>query len=290
MTASTNEAFQPMPELSEEQAEALRDDITKNGILVPITVDQHGRIIDGNNRFAIAAELGIECPRRVVNVDDDDHGHDLAVTLNCARRHLTQEQKRSLIRSELVRRWSDSDRAVSRRIGCSPTTVGAVRAEIVDEAERRTRQVQDKLKTATVELFGACHSLLLLGADPEVILEQLRTQREAVAEQARTTAGQTVGGVSAQPPGEATVERIARLVGTHAMFSAVINDLTEVVDEVRANGVEWPLPLRIERGELDALISSVCSRLGVEAGRQIVEQDADMLSNLDARAAEAVVA
>ena len=86
------------------------------------------------------------------------------------------------------------------------------------------------------------------------------------------------------------MERIARLVGTHAMFSAVINDLTEVVDEVRANGVEWPLPLRIERGELDALISSVCSRLGVEAGRQIVEQDADMLSNLDARAAEAVVA
>ncbi len=123
----TEPKFQPMPELSAEQYDALKVDIVARGIVVPIVVDQHGRILDGHNRVRISEELAIECPREIHHVADDDEAADLAVTLNCARRHLSREQTRQVIAGEIARRPGDSDRAIARRVGCSPSTVGAVR-------------------------------------------------------------------------------------------------------------------------------------------------------------------
>jgi ParB-like chromosome segregation protein Spo0J len=124
--------FQPMPPLTTEEREALRADIVEHGVQVPITVDQHGRILDGHNRAAIAVELGIECPRVVVEVADDDDAWSRALALNLGRRHLTREQKRDVIRAELRRRPDDSDREIARRCACSPTTVGTVRLSNLD--------------------------------------------------------------------------------------------------------------------------------------------------------------
>jgi hypothetical protein len=115
--------FQLLPALTDEQADALRQDIAANGIIVPVVVDQHGRVIDGHNRRRIADDLGIECPTETRVIEDDDAG----ATLNCARRHLTREQVRDLVASEIARKPDDSDRAIARRVGCSPSTVGAVR-------------------------------------------------------------------------------------------------------------------------------------------------------------------
>jgi ParB-like chromosome segregation protein Spo0J len=119
--------FQPMPDLTTEQYEALKADIVIHGIVVPIVVDQYDRVLDGHNRIRIAAALNIECPREIHHVADDDEAANLAVTLNCARRHLNREQVREVIAGELQRRPGDSDRAIARRVGCSPSTVGAVR-------------------------------------------------------------------------------------------------------------------------------------------------------------------
>ncbi|GLP74931.1 hypothetical protein TUM20983_20410 [Mycobacterium antarcticum] len=126
----TPEIIQPMPQLSPDQFDALRADISARGVLVPIVKDQHGRIIDGNHRSLIAAELGIDCPITVVEVADDADAWERAVALNCARRHLTREQTRTVIAGEIQRGPEDSDRAIARRVGCSPTTVGSVRAEV----------------------------------------------------------------------------------------------------------------------------------------------------------------
>lgn len=147
--------FQPMPDLAPEQYDALKADIQAHGIIVPIVVDQHGRVLDGHNRKAIAVELGIECPAETRHVVDDDEAADLAVTLNCARRHLTQEQKRDLIGAELHRRWDDSDRAIARRVGSSPTTVGTVRSELRQEAEECTQKARDELVKARDSLTMA---------------------------------------------------------------------------------------------------------------------------------------
>ena len=137
-----SDVIQPMPELSPEQWDALAADILANGVLVPVVKDQHGRILDGNNRAAIAEKLGIDYPVQVVEVADDGEAWDRAVSLNCARRHLNREQTRELIRAEILRREDQSDRAISRRVGCSPSTVGAVRAEI--EAQRDRQRAEER--------------------------------------------------------------------------------------------------------------------------------------------------
>lgn len=146
--------FQPMPELSPEQFDALRADIETNGVVVPVVVDQHGRTLDGHNRRRIADELGIECPVEVRHVANDNEAADLAVILNCARRHLTQEQKRDLIREELFRRWGDSDRAIARRVGSSPSTVGSIRFCVRQDAERSVQEVREGLAKARDSLLA----------------------------------------------------------------------------------------------------------------------------------------
>jgi ParB-like chromosome segregation protein Spo0J len=154
-------AFQPMPELSANELETLRADIAENGIQVPVIKDQHGRIIDGNHRAAIADDLGIDYPTQVIEVADDGDAWNRAVALNCARRHLTREQVRDIIASEIGRCPDDSDRAIARRVGCSPSTVGAVRSGL--------RQAVDEI-VAEVRIFqrGLCARVIgahLGGAD-----------------------------------------------------------------------------------------------------------------------------
>jgi ParB-like chromosome segregation protein Spo0J len=119
--------FQAMPPLTGDEYAALKADIQANGVLVPITVDQHGMIIDGHHRQQIAAELRIPCPRVVQDFTDDEKRHDLALALNLKRRHLTREQFRELIAAECERTPDASDREIGRRLGCSHHTVATVR-------------------------------------------------------------------------------------------------------------------------------------------------------------------
>lgn len=188
--------FQPMPELSAEQLESLRADIKVNGIIVPIVVDQHGRILDGHNRKAIGDALGIPVPSETREVADDDEASELALTLNCARRHLSREQIRQVIARELERRPDDSDRAIARRVGCSPSTVGAVRRGQVSkldnpsmsaaDAEALTGSIREHL-TAARESVAA---LVLEGAKggvpiPDLITALTRAMRAHQAEHQR---------------------------------------------------------------------------------------------------------
>ena len=119
--------FQVMPPLTADEYAALREDIQANGVLVPITVDQHGTIIDGHHRQQIAHELGIPCPRIVQEFATDQKRHNAALGLNLKRRHLTREQFRELIATESERTPDASDREIARRLGCSHRTVAAVR-------------------------------------------------------------------------------------------------------------------------------------------------------------------
>lgn len=123
----TADIYQVMPPLSAEEYAALKADIAEHGILVSVVRDQHGHLLDGHHRVQIAEELGIDCPSEVRHVADHDQARDIALTLNLARRHLNREQKRALIAGEIQARPDDSDRAIGRRFGCSPSTVGTVR-------------------------------------------------------------------------------------------------------------------------------------------------------------------
>jgi N6-adenosine-specific RNA methylase IME4/ParB-like chromosome segregation protein Spo0J len=87
------EQYQLLPALGDDDYGRLRADIAERGVMVPIEVDEDGRILDGHHRQRIATELGVDCPQ-VVRRGMAEHEKRLhAVSLNLSRRHLTDAQK-----------------------------------------------------------------------------------------------------------------------------------------------------------------------------------------------------
>lgn len=123
--------YQIMPPLSDEQYEALKADISTAGVRVPIEVDEHGEVIDGHHRRAIAMELGIECPETVIRGLEEFEKIDRAFVLNATRRHFNREQQRAVIVESLKRHPRLADREHARRCGVSHPTVADVRAALV---------------------------------------------------------------------------------------------------------------------------------------------------------------
>jgi len=166
-----------MPPLSAEEYAALRNDIEHSGILVPVLVDQHGRILDGHHRVKIANELGIDYPRDVREIADDNEAHDLALTLNMVRRHLNREQKRALIRSEIERTPDASDREIARRTASSPSTVGAVRRQVSNLDTPLSDEERQELADAEARIERANEIVEEARARRRELLSKLDTER-----------------------------------------------------------------------------------------------------------------
>jgi ParB-like chromosome segregation protein Spo0J/SAM-dependent methyltransferase len=114
--------IQPFPPLDDATEAALRASIERWGVLVPVIVDQDGRLLDGHHRRRIADELGIEYPRRTVGVADNDEALEVAETLNLDRRHVIDVAQRREIVAEL-RRQGHSLRAIGGAVGVDDKTV-----------------------------------------------------------------------------------------------------------------------------------------------------------------------
>lgn len=184
--------FQLMPPLSAAELAALRADVAERGVVVPVVLDQYGRLLDGHHRRQVAADLGVECPSVVRHVADDDEAADLAVTLNAARRHLSREQRQELVAAEIARRPGDSDRAIARRVGCDHKTVGAARRGrsgevphvspvLLDPAEGEA--LTEQAAGVLAEVDGMIADFLGRGASPLLLVGALTAaQAEAKAE------------------------------------------------------------------------------------------------------------
>lgn len=121
--------------------DALVADIKANGLQQEIVLHE-GMILDGRNRYRACLAAGCEettilgrfhardlCPE----VDGDPAAYVLSANIH--RRHLTAEQKRELIAKLLKVQPEKSDRQVAKTVKASPTTVGAVRAEMEAKSE-----------------------------------------------------------------------------------------------------------------------------------------------------------
>lgn len=172
--------YQLLPALSEAEYAALRESIAEHGVRVPIEVDEDGNILDGHHRAAIAADLGIDCPRVVVsNLDTEQDKRTVALMLNLSRRHLTREQKREVVRASIAADPDLSDREHARRCGVSPTTVGTVRREVskLDSPEPVTGDRREEFERMTAEIdkwladlrhwLNLCYVLLVRHGMPE---------------------------------------------------------------------------------------------------------------------------
>jgi ParB-like chromosome segregation protein Spo0J len=111
-----------LPALTEDEYAALKADIAAHGILVPIVVDDDGRVLDGVHRAKIAEELGIDVPVSQVGQVSEERKMQLAAGLNLRRRHLDVERRRDLVR-KLADEQGLSVRRIASITGWSKSTI-----------------------------------------------------------------------------------------------------------------------------------------------------------------------
>ena len=163
--------YQVMPELTPEEYAELKADIAQRGVMVPIEYDELGNVLDGYHRLKICGELGIKDFPKVIRAgmtEAEKLTH--ARKLNIARRHLTQAQKRGLIREQLKATPEQSDRQIAQALGVSHITVGTQRRELesigqIDQSSRCTKDGRIYTATRTTLQIGHeffCHFSFLL--------------------------------------------------------------------------------------------------------------------------------
>ena len=110
--------YQVMPELTEDEYAELKGDISQRGVMVPIEYDELGNVLDGHHRLRICDELGIKEFPKVIRAGMTESEKLIhARKLNMARRHLTGEQRRELIRNQLRATPEQSDRQIAQVLG-----------------------------------------------------------------------------------------------------------------------------------------------------------------------------
>ena len=135
--------YQVMPDMAQDEYEALKEDIAERGVMIPIEFDENGNVLDGHHRLKICAELGIADYPKIIRAGmSETEKWTHARKLNMARRHLTREQRREMIRAQIKDTPELSDRQIARMLGVSHSTVGIIRRELI---ESNFYPVQEKL-------------------------------------------------------------------------------------------------------------------------------------------------
>lgn len=128
--------YQVMPDLSEEDYQALKKDIQERGVMVPIEYDEDGNVLDGHHRLRICHELGVkDFPKIVRDGLSESEKRTHARQLNMARRHLTREQRQELIREQLIETPEKSNRQIAVDLGVDHKTIGTKRQELESRGE-----------------------------------------------------------------------------------------------------------------------------------------------------------
>ncbi|MBR1437911.1 MAG: ParB N-terminal domain-containing protein [Synergistaceae bacterium] len=123
--------YQVMPELTDEEYSELKADIERRGVMIPIEYDELGNVLDGYHRLKICGELGIKDFPKVIRAGmSESEKLTHARKLNMARRQLTGEQRRELIRDQLRATPEQSDRQIAQALGVHHTTVSSQRKEL----------------------------------------------------------------------------------------------------------------------------------------------------------------
>ena len=128
--------YQVMRDLTSAEYEELKADIKERGVKVAIELDEDGNVLDGHHRLKICQELGItDYPKEIRKGLTDDEKRTHARMLNVARRQLTPEEKRALIREQLKETPEKSNRQIAKGLGVNDKTVGKQRMNLESSAE-----------------------------------------------------------------------------------------------------------------------------------------------------------
>jgi ParB-like chromosome segregation protein Spo0J len=116
------------PLMKGDEFEEFVGDIKRRGLNEPITRYQD-KILDGRNRARACAKAGVQ-PRYHEFVGTDEDAKRYVISANILRRHLTPDDRRKHLKKLLGMSPEMSDRAIGKQVGCSHSTVAAVRHEL----------------------------------------------------------------------------------------------------------------------------------------------------------------
>jgi ParB-like chromosome segregation protein Spo0J len=118
-----------IPDMAEDEFNALRDDIRANGLIEPIVMCD-GKILDGRHRYRACEDIGIE-PRTVEYAGSDPF--QFVTSVNVMRRHLTPSQRAMIGNSFATRTRQDHSIRTSADRPIPPTQEDVAKAFGVSE-------------------------------------------------------------------------------------------------------------------------------------------------------------
>jgi len=204
---------QLLPLLATYDYEALRDDIERRGVIVPVIVNKAtGEIIDGHHRVQIAEELGIEYPVEAVDIEDVAEARIIAVGLNVKRRRLSLEQRQELAKALRQDGWTQQE--IADAIGVVQQTVANWLKEEIEGDVTNTKngngytmranaKLSAEQKNEIYERAQAGESQTALAADYSVTRPAIHKAIKAVARKLEREANiksQTLHDVVDNPP------------------------------------------------------------------------------------------
>jgi 16S rRNA G966 N2-methylase RsmD len=166
-----------LPRLNEEQYNTLKEDISINGIHLPVITDDNRCVIDGSHRMRIAAELNLkDVPINILHHLDDTRKKELAIKLNTQRRQMTKKERLELAVSlrqdgfslrQIASVLNVSHQSVMRYISTGPNGPVEIPDKIIgiDGKERDSKQKIKQPCTITKNIaeantvFEACKGL-----------------------------------------------------------------------------------------------------------------------------------
>lgn len=127
---SSQQPYQLLPSLTDNEYKALKESIRENGVQNPILIDEAGEILDGHHRWQICQELSVDCPYEVMEGLTVDEKRERALILNLLRRNLSLKQKRKIVADLLRADPSRSNNSIAKTVGISDVTVASIRREL----------------------------------------------------------------------------------------------------------------------------------------------------------------
>jgi ParB-like chromosome segregation protein Spo0J len=122
------------PLLEGEEFEALIHSIERQGLLNPITL-YDGKVLDGRNRYSAAKAARYKfAAKDFVQLPAGYDPKEFVLIANVNRRHLTTEQKKTLVIQIMRERPYASDRQIAKLTGVDNKTVGNYRRELEKRA------------------------------------------------------------------------------------------------------------------------------------------------------------
>jgi hypothetical protein len=213
------------PLLAGADRDEFRESVKERGVVAPIAVNLQGILLEGRNRLIIADELGVECPKVVVDVNDEA---GWIIAMNLKRRHLDAGQ-RAMIAEQLANMpLGGADyRSLNLDTDKSSMVDAAKKMQVSRASVAIARRVRKKAAPEVVEKVKSGEMTLHAAHETVKRLEQ----------------PEQVGGKEIKPPNaeidaqcSARLNKIVRLI--QELFSALDADRSSFAAQTLHNEIE----------------------------------------------------